>query len=297
MNDRMAPKLSKWPFFLGDLLLVGMAGWIVYHYPHPLPTWPLFILVGCVAGGAWIAVKPFLEEYRAEVKFAEDEGLTTAVEQINNLRNLANQISFATAQWQVVQEHSGRTVDEARGIAEKMAVEARAFTDFMQKANDAEKAHLRVEVEKLRRGEGEWVQLLVLLLDHVYALYQAGVRSGQAALIGQLGNFQNACREAVRRVGLVPFEAKPDEPFNAQSSQLVDPEAKPPEGARVAATLAQGYTFQGQLIRRALVNVTEPAPDADLDVTEPVPDSASEAAPPESTEELPEEPQLPLGTS
>jgi len=33
--------------------------------------------------------------------------------------------------------------------------EAKAFADFMQKANDVEKSHLRLEVEKLRRSEGE----------------------------------------------------------------------------------------------------------------------------------------------
>ncbi len=273
MSERTAPKLTKWPFFVGDLLLVGLAGWIVQHYPHPLPAWPLFFLVVCVASGAWIAVTPFLTQFQAEMKFAEAESLTTAVKQINTLHNLIDQINYATAQWQVVQEHSGRTVNEAKGIAEKMAAEAKAFAEFMQKANDTEKAHLRVEVGKLRRGEGEWLQILVHLLDHVYALHQAGLRSGQAPLVEQLSNFQNACREAVRRVGLIPFEAEPDELFNAQSHQLPDPEAAVPDGARVGGTLAAGYTFQGQVIRRALVNLTEaPAPEAPPEEL-PLPDS------------------------
>ena len=147
-----------------------------------------------------------------------------------------------------------------------MSAEAKAFGDFMQKANDTEKGHLRLEVDKLRRGEGEWLQSTVRILDHVYALHLAGVRSGQPALTEQLGQFQGACREAVRRLGLVAFEAKPGEPFNEKTHQLLDPEAKPPSHARITETIATGYTFQGQLLRCALVGVQaapEPEPEAE----------------------------------
>ena len=60
-----------------------------------------------------------------------------------------------------------------------MTGEVRQFTEFMQKMNDSEKAALRLEVEKLRRGEGEWLQVLVRILDHVFALHAAAVRSGE----------------------------------------------------------------------------------------------------------------------
>jgi len=100
------------------------------------------------------------------------------------------------------------------------------------------------------------------LLDHVYALHQAGLHSGQPVLIEQLGNFQSACRDATRRLGLVPFEAKPDEPFNDTSHQLADPETKPQVGACVAETIATGYTFRGQLLRPPLVSIKPPAESA-----------------------------------
>jgi hypothetical protein len=136
-----------------------------------------------------------------------------------------------------------------------MTVEANAFAEFMQKANDSEKGHLRLETEKLRRNEGEWMQIVVRLLDHVFALQQAGARSAQPNVREQLTLFQNACRDVVRRIGLTPIEAVPDEPFDEQRHQLLDPAAKPATGALVAETLATGYTFQGQLIRRALVRL------------------------------------------
>jgi molecular chaperone GrpE (heat shock protein) len=258
MSERTAPPMAKWPFIVSDLLLLTLAGWIVCHYPRPLATVPLLLVVACVAFGAWVCVTPFLMQHRADLQFAEAAALTNAVEQINTVRNLANQISFATAQWQIVQEHSGRTVNEARDVAERMTAEAKAFAEFLDKANDAEKAHLRLEVDKLRRGEAEWVQIIVRLLDHVFALYQAGVRSAQPVLIEQLGNFQTACRDAARRVGLVPFEAQADAPFDEKLHQLPDSDAKAPADARVVGTIATGYTYQGQLLRRALVSVEAP---------------------------------------
>jgi hypothetical protein len=267
MTRSEVPRIPKWPFLTGDVLLLGVAGWMVMHSPPPLSMGPLLCVMGSVALGAWLAVIPFLKQYQAEVTVAEAAALTSAVEQINNVRTLANQISFATAQWQVVQEHAGRTVEEARKMGEKMTQEARAFGEFMAKANDREKGHLRLEVEKLRRGQEEWLQVLVGLLDHVYALYRAGLSSGQPNLINQLGNYQLACRDMVRRVGLVPFEAQPDEAFRAEDHQLADAEAPVPEGARVTQTLATGYTFQGQRIRRAVV------------VAEALPAEAAEAAP------------------
>jgi molecular chaperone GrpE (heat shock protein) len=145
----------------------------------------------------------------------------------------------------------------------------------MENLNQGEKANLRLEVEKLRRAEKDWLNVLVHMLDHVYALFHAAERSGQANLIGQLGQFQNACRDAARRVGLVPLVADQAEPFDDKRHKLADGKA-PPAGARVIEMLATGYTFQGQFIRPALVRTqgngaaqtteeTTPAPETETD--------------------------------
>ena len=78
--------------------------------------------------------------------------------------------------------------------------------------------------------------------------------------------FQNACRDAARRVGLAPFTATPDEPFDAKRHQAVNTESEPPAGAVVAETVGAGFTFQGKLLRPVLVRLREanppPAPPA-----------------------------------
>jgi molecular chaperone GrpE (heat shock protein) len=208
-------------------------------------------------GGALLGIAPFLLEYDALVKVTEAGSLTTVVSQLNNLEGIAAQVSGATSQWQEVQGAAEKTANAAREIGERMTSEVKAFTEFMQRANDSERTTLRLEVEKLRRAEVDWLQVLVRMLDHVFALYQGALRSGQPALIEQVGNFQNACRDAARRVGLTPFAANEAEPFDAQRHQLVEDGGTPPPDAVVADTVAAGYTLQGRLVRPALVRLRQ----------------------------------------
>lgn len=254
MSERSAPKITKWPFFLGDVLLLVAAGWLVAHNPHPLELWLQVLVITCVVGAAWLGTWPFIEEYRALIKFAESHELASTVAKIDDLETVADHIRAATGQWQGVQEHAGKTIDAAREIAERMTSEAKSFQDFMQRTNDAEKAHLRLEVEKLRRGEGEWLQLVVHLLDHVHALHRAGVRSGQPSVIEQLTQFQNACRDVVRRTGIGIIDAQPGQPFDAKIHQTLDG-AEAPAGSLIAEGLAPGVSYQGQLVRRCLVQL------------------------------------------
>jgi molecular chaperone GrpE (heat shock protein) len=132
----------------------------------------------------------------------------------------------------------------------------REFTEFQQKMNDSERAALRLETEKLRRAEGEWLQVVARILDHIFALHNAAERSGQPELAAQIGQFQNACRDAARRVGLTPFSAAPGEKFDAQKFRVHGVE-NPPADAVIAETLAPGLTFQGRLVRPALVRLQE----------------------------------------
>ncbi|MCX6927536.1 MAG: hypothetical protein NT154_30665, partial [Verrucomicrobia bacterium] len=63
MSDLNVPKLSKWPFFLGDGLLLGTAIIIGYQSKFPLGHWELCFAVLCVVGGAVLGIAPFLLEY------------------------------------------------------------------------------------------------------------------------------------------------------------------------------------------------------------------------------------------
>ena len=200
MSDPVAPKLNPLPFLAGDALLIGVAWLILQNSAKPLGLWQMGALAGCVALGAWCSFIPFLKRYETEAKLVESQNLQTAVAQIQKVETLAEHIQNATAQWQTVQELSSKTNETAQQITRRISEESRAFNEFLQKANDVEKSHLRLEVEKLRRSEGDWLQVLVRIFDHVFALHAAAVHSGQPKLVEQLGGFQNACLDVARRV-------------------------------------------------------------------------------------------------
>lgn len=257
MQDFTAPRLAKWPFFLGNILLLALA-WFVYHQSKlPMGGWQILACVVCVSLGTVLSIWPFVLEYRSAEKLLETATLTTVVAQVQNIEQVASQISTATAQWQSVQEAAVKTAGHAKEIAHDMAQETKAFTDFLQRANDSERSTLRLEVDKLRRIEAEWLQVLVRILDHVHALNRAAAQSRQPNVIEQLGRFQSACHDAARRVGLTPFVAGAEETFNAERHQVLNAETQPVDGAALGETVANGYTFQGRLLRPAIVRLRD----------------------------------------
>ena len=253
MLDREATTLPKWPFLLSDALLLGVAAWLGLQGP-PTDSVRLAIVL-CVIVGAVVAIVPFVLQYRTTMRMAEVRSLMSISEHMNQIRSFSNQISFAAAQWQVVRDQADQTVTTAKHLAESVATEAKAINDFLKEADTAEKKQLRLEVDKFRRAEAEWLQIVVRLLDHVFALHQAAVRSGQQRIIDQLNLFQHACRDTVRRVGLVPFAPAADEPFDEKIHQPNEENGTPASGARIERTLAAGFTYQGQLLRPALVSL------------------------------------------
>lgn len=255
MRDPTVPKLQKWPFLAGDALLLASAYFIQAQGAHPLRLLESGLLVVCVAAGSALAVLPFVLEYRALLKRGETDSLISAVAQLQKVETVAEQIKTATGLWQNAQDAADKTAASAQEIAERMSAEAKSFIEFMERANDSEKSALRLELEKFRRAEGEWIQVLVRVLDHIYALHQGALKSGQPNLIEQLSRFQRACYDAARRIGLAAFVAVPAEPFNEERHQPADGNSKAPPGAIVEETLATGYTYQGKVARRALVRL------------------------------------------
>jgi molecular chaperone GrpE (heat shock protein) len=291
MTDRPEARLARWPsvlpFLIGAALLDVFAWWVVDKSDKPINIWIAVLALVSVAGATWASVIPFLTDAQNAAKLGELDKLQSAATQIQNLEKVANQITIATAQWQNVQEHNAKAIEAAKLVSEEMSAEAVRFAEFMKRANDSEKATLRLEVDKLKRSETDWLQVLVRVLDHVYALHRAAKHSGQPNLIEQMASFQNACRDAARRIGLIAFAPAPGDAFEPAQHQHADARKEAPEGAKVFETVATGYTYQGQMLRPALVMLE--APKAPLPTQPPV----NAPQPAEAPE--PVEGQLPLG--
>src|SRR5213593_3931869 len=117
MTVRIAPKLPKWPFFISDLVLLSVAGFIFWSSRSSFGPWGMIAAAACVVLGAWLGVTPFVVQYRAEMRLSEAECLRGAVLQIENIEIIGRQIANATANWQNAHEASNKTVDAARQIS------------------------------------------------------------------------------------------------------------------------------------------------------------------------------------
>jgi molecular chaperone GrpE (heat shock protein) len=258
MNEVSIGKTVKWPFLLANAVLVIVPAAVIFKAEHPIPPLEMAVAIACVALGALAGCLPYIFDYLAAGKWLEINALGSVAEQLQDLKNYSAQITAATERWALVQENTKgnaeKTVAAAREIADRIGAEIRDFNEFQLKLNDTEKGALRLEVEKLHRAEGDWLQVVARILDHIFALHNAAQRSGNTDLAEQIGGFQTVCRDAARRVGLVLFNAAPGEKFDSQKHRTHGAETPPPD-ALVAETLAPGVTFQGRLVRPALVEL------------------------------------------
>lgn len=264
MSDS-SPSIAKWPFLLGDFCVLAAAAvlaWMAHSGELPWSLGLGAVLAAAVAIGAWILVTPFLREHEGRLKLLEQDGLANTLAQIRQLGGVADSVVASGNQMAASQQSLRLANEAARSLMDEMHAERRAFMEFIQKRDDQERQTLRLEVDKLRRGEEESFKVICHLLDHNYAVFLAGLRSGQPELAQQLGNFRATCLDAVRRVGIVSHEAQPGEPFNPEFHQTADGEPPAPD-ARVAGTIACGYTIRGLPVRPIIVQVEVPAMTAD----------------------------------
>ena len=99
MKDATDWKIPKWPFLLGDVLLLGFAYFIVWKSPHPIAKWEIIACFASAATGTLVGIAPFILDYRAMGKVIEMGALGSIAEKIQNLEKLAAQIASATNEW------------------------------------------------------------------------------------------------------------------------------------------------------------------------------------------------------
>ena len=255
MSEPKVPQMKKWPFIVADVVaFIGC--YLIYDKASgPWGNGEMAAFIVCGSLGMFFLCFPFYQEYRLDARFAEADQLARVTEFMTQLGKVKNGVTIATAHLETAQDYAEKTIEASKEIAERMTDEAKAFADFMAKANDTEKAHLELEVEKLKRGESEWIKTLMTTLDETFRLCDAASRSGNTLVVETLTKFQSVCRAAAGRVGLVAFEPEFGEPFDSEKHVVADSEAVAPEGARVGGTVAPGYTYMRRTLRPAAVEL------------------------------------------
>ncbi|MBR89989.1 MAG: nucleotide exchange factor GrpE [Verrucomicrobiales bacterium] len=249
--------VPKWPFLFCNILFLALAGWLGMQIKGAVEPWQIGCIMAAVVFGALFAAAPFFWEYRAEAKAVEVAQLTTVAKEVNKMELVAKQMVECTGNWTQAQEASSQSVAAAKDIAEQIGTDAKEFTESMAALNDSKLKTLELEVDKLKRAEREWGLIVIGQLDLVYRLKESAILSGKEQFIETMTTFQNQCRDIARRVGLTAYEADAGSAFNPEEHQLADVDAKPGKNAKVGTTKLPGFKLQGQLIRKAVVTLTD----------------------------------------
>ena len=217
-----------------------------------------------VIGGA-VALFPFWRAYRNELKFAELEAVEETVRRIEGLSTVADRVERAESSWLEAKNSSETIAKNLNETTTALYEESKAIREFAHQQNDQQKANLRLEVQKLKQWETEWVQAGTIALDHTAALHAAILQLEDAQATRKLNKFQNSIHEIMRRVGLVGFAPRPGAPFDPDANRAHNQSETPAEGSRILDVVAMGIRYQGRLVRPAIVNVAPPTADEPIE--------------------------------
>lgn len=257
MSVDSIPQIKRWPFVVGDVLLLGTAaGLAIMAHLGQLPwsTGVAFVITLAVVAGAWLLVWPFLKDHEMAAQAHLQEDWADTLQQVRHVQAVAAQVTSAITHVTTAQDTTRKCISQAEQLAERLQAEHQVFVQALHQSNDKEKRSMQLEIDKMRRSEEESLEVIVHLLDHTFALLQAGRRTGQTGLVEQLTQFRGACLDATRRLGLVAHEAAPGDKFDPQIHRVADA-SEDVEGGVIVGTIACGYTYRGSGIRPIIVRL------------------------------------------
>src|SRR5688572_16052405 len=99
MTNR-SPKLIKWPFILGDVLLLVFCAWLITKLLPYRTTGAYIVIATAVLAwviGAIICIWPWLAEFKAETQQLQNNTLADALQQLERLEEVGSRVQTASA--------------------------------------------------------------------------------------------------------------------------------------------------------------------------------------------------------
>jgi hypothetical protein len=150
-----APKLSPWPFLIGDAFLLATAAYLASRSPEPLAGPTLIAVVVCVGLGAVLACIPFLLSYtrRQDLALAERQNEIAAL--ARTTAESAEQISIVAQGLQTISESTHRALKPLDHLPQKLQEKINEFKAQLNEVTIDENEALAQEVNTLRTSEIE----------------------------------------------------------------------------------------------------------------------------------------------
>ena len=161
MNLPSSPRPPKWPYLLGDIVLLALACIVGLTAESPLSATALSVIFGCVALGCVLGVLPYILDFSGEQRAAAAEFQQRLEAQNAKLLHSIEALAATGAQLKAAQEAAAKAVHTAESLPYKLQEKIAEFTTQLQQHDDEEKAAMAKELETLRDTEGQRLTALV----------------------------------------------------------------------------------------------------------------------------------------
>jgi hypothetical protein len=145
------PPVKRWPFVLGDVLLLGIALGVVVLGGSPPGLVTLVVVAICVLLGVGLLVAPYLMEYEARVRFAEAATHDQLEIQARRLAQTVEQLSHAVSRSQSTEEQAGQALGTIEELTEKLTSQSDELASALARSTEREIADLKLQLERVAR--------------------------------------------------------------------------------------------------------------------------------------------------
>jgi hypothetical protein len=240
-----APQFPKWPFLVGDAVLIGVAVYLASAAGSPLPAPAIYSITACVSLGALLAVIPFIVDYnrRQEALLTERQSALEALARTTS--TAAEQASIAAGGLHEIAELAQKNLRIADHLPQKLHERINEFNRAQDEALTAEIETLQQEVnalrgseaeklesaaDKIHRSASELIKLEANLRAQITAFETAAQRA-QESLATVATQAAAAIERSVKSAGPMPAApvAAPESPGPVPPSKPVPPPAAPRE--------------------------------------------------------------------
>lgn len=286
------PKLPKWPFLLGDALLLGTAWLIADQVRNPFTGQPLIWIVVCVVAAAILGAIPFLADYARKQDEALDERQRGLDAIARTVAASAEQIGISANGLNELTQLAQKNLQAAAQLGPALEQKVTALKAELTATRDDDRAALRKEIAALRSVEAQRIEAAVQHLTKTAAEFARAETALQKQLAevrelctsaGDLAVTLNGAAESLQaaRAAIAAAPAPAASPAAAPAPEPEIPAAKPePKRSRKTAPVPETSEAPPAPVPAEPAALVEPPP-----APEPVADTPTlepPAAPPEA---------------
>jgi outer membrane biosynthesis protein TonB len=177
--------MTRWPFFLGDLLLLLIALLVLLTDGPPPGIGAIVVAVVCVAAGIGLLLVPYMLDYEARLRVAEAAVRETTDSQARRLVQTTEQLAHAVSRSQSTEEQAGQALGALEELADKLSAQAEELAQTLSRSSDREQAELKALVDRLTRERDEQLASLSAKIAGIASVLRDVQTSGRQVAAAQ----------------------------------------------------------------------------------------------------------------